>query len=848
MINLRIDNKIVNVPEGATILEAARSADIFIPVLCSHPDLPPFRKVELSEDVYQGSNKIGNDPGMTMEAVKGCGICIVEIEGKDMPVPSCKTAVEDGMVIITDTEKLKKKRQENLSLKLADHPHACLTCSQREGCIPLTDVCPGNVVMDERCCSLLGNCELQKIVEYVGISPETRRYKYLNLPKITEDPLFIRDYNLCIACGRCVRVCQSVKGVGAMGAVIHNGRFTVGTVSGPLLENAECKFCGSCIEVCPTGALQDRKKPRLKSENEIVPCKYGCPGEVDIHLYVRFIEAGKYREAGEVISTKLPLPSVLGKVCFHPCENDCRRGELSRELTDRNEPVSIRQLKDFAMNMYEYPDQDSALFDTGKKVAVIGSGPAGLTAAYFLRNKGHDVTIYDKNSDIGGMLRYGIPRYRLPGEIIDKDIKRILRTGVKIKTETVFGKDLTFEDLENEGADAIFIATGLSSGKKLPNILDENTDIIDGLNFLHKAAETTLPSDYFQSEKIVVIGGGNVAVDAARTAFRFKAEQVKIVCLEKYDQMPAYRWEIGEAEDEGVQIRNEWGIKEINSINENTEIILKKCLRVFDDEEKFNPQYDDSQVETMSCDKVIICIGQDSELDFLDSDPLISHNGTITVKSGTLETGRKGVFAGGDIVSGPASVIEAVASGRKAAREIDIFLGGDGKIDKSYTFDMPVEMYIGREEGFSELSRLNCVNLDVRERITGFAPVEQTYPEETAQNEAQRCLKCDLRLHLRNNPDPPEKYIAFTAENIGSVPEEEGVVQLLNKDKDIVLIKGSDNIRFTLMELLESGKDSAYFVFDLDPMYTKRESELIQQHLQKHGSMPSADDDLDDLF
>ncbi|MFC1493563.1 2Fe-2S iron-sulfur cluster-binding protein, partial [candidate division KSB1 bacterium] len=323
MITININDKQVRVPKGTTILDAAKEADIFIPVLCKHPDLPPFRKVELSEFIYQRDKRIDSDPDAVMEDVKGCGICIVEIEGLEMPVPSCKTPAEEGMIVRTETPKIKKKRQGNLSVRLADHPHACLTCAQREGCIPMTDDCPGNVVIDERCCSLLGNCELQKIVEYVGISPETSRYQFKDLPRVAGDPFFTRDYNLCIACGRCVRVCQAVKGVNAMGAVISNGKFTVGTVNGPLLDNAECKFCGSCVEVCPTGAIRDMAKPRLKTEKEIVPCKYGCPGEVDIHLYVRLIEVGRFQEAGEVISSKLPLPSVLGKVCFHPCESEC---------------------------------------------------------------------------------------------------------------------------------------------------------------------------------------------------------------------------------------------------------------------------------------------------------------------------------------------------------------------------------------------------------------------------------------------------------------------------------------------------------------------------------------------
>jgi len=208
MVHLTINNIEIEVPEETTIIEAARSAEIYIPTVCSHPDLLPFHSLELSDSIYRGSKKFNNDPGATIESIKECGICIVEIESKDEPVSSCKTKVEEGMNVFTDTENIHKQRQQNLISLLVSHPHSCLTCDQREGCIPLTDICPGNVQIDERCCELLGNCEFEAVVDYVGIAPETPRYKFQNLPKISDDPLFNRDYNLCISCGRCVRVCQ----------------------------------------------------------------------------------------------------------------------------------------------------------------------------------------------------------------------------------------------------------------------------------------------------------------------------------------------------------------------------------------------------------------------------------------------------------------------------------------------------------------------------------------------------------------------------------------------------------------------------------------------------------------
>ncbi|RKY98097.1 MAG: hypothetical protein DRQ13_03915, partial [Ignavibacteriae bacterium] len=707
MVRLTINNINVEVPEETTILEAARSADIYIPTICSHPDLPPFHSLELSDVVYQGENKFTNETNATIESIKGCGICIVEVEGELKP--SCKTMVKDGMIITTDTENIRKQRQQKLIPILVTHPHSCLTCSQREGCIPLTDVCPGNVAVEERCCELLGNCEFEKVVDYVGIAPETPRYRYANLPKINSDPLFSRDFNLCIACGRCVRVCQHVKGVYALGGVINDGKLIIGTVNGPMLNEAECKFCGSCVEVCPTGALKDKDKIRLKEFSEFIPCRAACPGEVNIPLYLRLVSKGKNQEAAEVIASKLTFSSVLGKICFHPCEAECKRNETSEVLTNNSEPVNIRMIKDYAMSNSSLPPLDKPKNKTGKKVTVIGSGPAGLTAAYFLALKGHSVTVYEKEEKLGGMLRYGIPRYRLPLDVLEKDINRILESGVEVKTNVSIGKDKTFEFIKANGADALFISIGLSKGKIIPVAGADLDKVKNGVGFLNLAAKNEMGLDYFNSKSVIVIGGGNVATDAARTAIRLKAEQVTIICLEQKNEMPAYETEIIEAEEEGIEILNGWGISSIiNSDNKNlVEVKLKKCTSVFNESGKFAPTYDESVTDNISANEVIVCIGQDADLEILDEKirQSIFSNGIIEVNQDTLETEIEGLFAGGDIVSGPASVIDAIGYGRKAARSIDKYLDGDGIIDYDENLHKDNEMFIGREEGFSILER-----------------------------------------------------------------------------------------------------------------------------------------------
>ncbi|MCW8960414.1 MAG: FAD-dependent oxidoreductase [Ignavibacteriaceae bacterium] len=853
MVHLTINNVNIEVPEETSILEAARSADIYIPVLCSHPDLPTFRSLELSEFIYQVERKFSNDVGASMESMKGCGLCIVKIDGEEKPVPSCKTIVTEGMSVFTDTDEIRKQRQQKLIPILANHPHSCLTCSQKEGCIPLTDVCPGNVPIEERCCALLGNCELEKVVDYVGVAPETPRYKFRNLPKIDSDPLFKRDYNLCISCGRCVRVCQSVKGVYALGGVISEGKLVIGTVNGPKLYEAECKFCGSCVEVCPTGALQDKDKIRLKEFSDLIPCRAACPGEVNIPLYLRLVSQGKVQEAAEVIASRLTFPSVLGKICFHPCETDCRRNEFSDFLGKKIEPVNIRMVKDFAMSNSTLPPLEKPRLKTGKKVAVIGSGPAGLTAAYFLALKGHSVTVYEREEKPGGMLRYGIPLYRLPIDILEKDLNRIYESGVEVQTNINIGKDITIESIKNNGADAVFISTGLTKSKPIP-IKDTPLEHVKfGIEFLKSVAINNLNSYYYKSKSVVVIGGGNVATDAARTAIRLKAEKVTIVCLEQKSEMPAYRIEIKEAEEEGIEIINGWGIDEIGNSGENKKSIqikLKKCTSVFNDKGKFAPTYDESVTDKISGDEIIICIGQEADTSLMDENIVRSvfSNGLITADSGTLQTSVKGVFAGGDIVLGPASVIDAIGHGRKAAKSIDKYLGGDGKINLEEDLYSDNEMFIGREEGFSSFERGKVTYIGAETRKLDFNPFELTYEEDTAIKEGSRCLKCDLRLILRHNLPPPEDFIKFNKDSIMIVPSEGGVIQLLNDKKEVYHIKGCESMKEVLMEKLDNGESAAYFIYEADPMFTKRESELLQQFLQKHGKLPDSGDDLNDLY
>ena len=837
-VKLTIDGQETEVTAGTTILEAAKSAGIYIPTLCYHPDLPPAKGGEASRFIYQGNHRIEN--AMPEELGKGCGLCVVEVEGEAELVGSCATEVNEGMVVFTENDRIKAKRQENLIPILARHRHACLTCAQQEGCS--RSQCSTNVPENERCCTLFGHCELQRVAQYVGISDSTPKWLATDLPIFKDAPLFERDYNLCIGCTRCTRACRDLRGIEAIGFVYdEKGLVQVGCL-GPSLEESGCKFCTACVEVCPTGALIDKSVGPGRKEQDIVPCKEACPAHIDIPGYLRLIVEGKRDEANAVIREKVPFPGILGRVCIHPCEEVCRRGEV-------NEPVSICALKRYAA------DGDSGLWkvsskvedDTGEKVAIVGSGPAGLTAAFYLRKLGHAVTVFDARSEAGGMMRYAIPAYRLPRDILDKEIKEILDLGIEFRPNQALGKDFSLEQLKSEGYDAVFLGVGAQLSRRIPVEGVELPDVLWGVDFLGKVSEGEKIS---LKDRVIVIGGGNVAVDVALSAIRCGAREVTMVCLERRDEMPAHDWEIEGALAEGVKLMPLWGPGKILSTNGQVSgMELVRCTSVFDDRGDFCPTFDDTK-EQIEGDQVILAVGQASDLSFLGDDTRISvDKGLIVVNPDTLETGMKGVYAGGDVAAVPGAIIHAIAAGRKAASSIDKTLGGTGEIDEILCDRESPNQYLGKDEGFALWPREICPEIGLEGRHQGFEEVSLGYAGKQAQREAKRCLQCDLRLLLGSNPSPPEKVLAFTEENVNQVTEGEGVFQLYDEDRKILVIKGTSNLREGLLEALEENAAAVWFDFEEDKMYSKRESELIQQYLQEHGEMPGGgDSDLDDLW
>lgn len=838
-IRIQIDGRSIDVSPGTTLLAAARQADIYIPALCSHPDLSSTASTLSSAAVYQGNRRIENI--RSGEHAHACGLCVVNVAGESEPVMSCSSVVRDQMVVTTTGARIQAIRQEKLAAILTRHRHACLTCAQQEGCSRTQ--CSSNVPENERCCPQFGNCELQAVAAYIGIPESTPKWIPTDLPVLKNEPLFERDYNLCIGCTRCVRACRDLRGVDAIGFVYDtDGNIQIGTLA-PTLSESGCKYCTACVAVCPTGALTDKLKT-AKHEADLLPCRAACPAGIDIPEYIRLIAQGNVAAAAAVIREKVPLPAVLGRVCNHPCEAVCRRGEI-------NEPVAICGLKRYAADHEPDAVRQTAgsVKESGKKIAIVGSGPAGLTAAFYLRKQGHQVALFEAEAKPGGMLRYGIPRYRLPLDVLEREVDVIFALGVRFFPHQRLGRDISVNQLLAEGYDAIFLAIGAQLSRRIAFDGCDHPDVIWGIDFLRRAGSG---EGVRLKDNIVVIGGGNVAIDVAMTARRCGAQNVSIACLETETEMPADKSEIEEALAEGVVVLPSLGPSRI--IGENgriTQLDMVECSSVFDENGNFCPCFNTENLECLPADQIILAVGQAADLSFIGQTPAISvRNNLIVTDETTMATSLPKVFAGGDVAASSGTVIQAIAAGRRAATAIDKSIGGTGAIDDGVGQEtrMP-KQYIGSDEKFASFSREQMPQCDPITRCQGFTEIRAGFSDSQAKREAGRCLQCDLRLFIDNNPRPLASCLAFTADNLMAVPDAEGVFRLLDDAQTVLSIKGTPSLRGELMRQLETNSAAVYFDYAEDKMYSKRESELIQQHLQEHGEMPGGgDDDLDDLF
>ncbi len=553
----------------------------------------------------------------------------------------------------------------------------------------------------------------------------------------------------CEQCGCCASACP------VTGKDDFNVRRLVRYIEMDLAREAAdsgkqwvCTTCGRCETVCPNGiAVLDIIRPlRVLSPEEFVPpeapppCASACPAGIDIPGYLRLIAQGKPDEACAVVLEKVPFPGILGRICMRPCEAQCRRSEV-------NQSIAICALKRYAA------DQAGDVFErntktadsTGKKVAVVGAGPAGLTAAFYLRKKGHEVTVYEARPKPGGMMRYGIPSYRLPEEILDQEIDRVLGIGVELETEKRIGRDVDLEALRKD-FDAVFLGTGLQESRKIELEGSDGEDVLWGVDYL---SDVTEGGNTELKDRVLVVGGGNVAVDVALTALRTGASDVTMACLEKREEMPANDWEIEQAVEEGVRLMPAWGPGRILRDEGRVKgVELVQCASVFDEKGNFCPAFGEL-TETVDADQVILAVGQAADLSFVQGTEVKVERGLVPVDEETMETGVPGVYAGGDVGNGPGAVIDAVAAGRRAASAMDRFLGGDGNIEEALAQRADTSSYNGtRERGFADRERAEVPALPVDERHQGFDEVDRCFTEEQAMAEASRCLQCDLELRL----------------------------------------------------------------------------------------------------
>jgi len=493
------------------------------------------------------------------------------------------------------------------------------------------------------------------------------------------------------------------------------------------IDRDKCTACGRCVEVCVLDNL------RL----QLSPCRQACPIGMNCQGYIHHLEKGKPAKGLEMIREAVPFGGILGRVCSRPCEAVCNRSKVD------GQPVAIRDLKRYLDDQNGDSWISPLPEERSQRVAVVGAGPAGLTAAFFLRSWGFPVTLYEKESAPGGLMRWAIPEFRLPMEILDRELKFLSQMSVCVEANRTLGKDLDLRWLETE-FDAVVLALGAYGRVRLDIPGEDHPDILPSLSFMKRVRENNPPQ---LGERVIVIGGGNAAVDAAQTALRLGAQKVQLVSLEKKEEMPAFSWSVTEAEEEGVYLQNGWGPalfrvegKKLASVR------FKKCLAVVDSQGMFSPAYDERTTLDLLADTVILAIGQKAERDLLPS----SLRGLEGIRCDplTYRVEDSKIFCAGDFVRGPKTIVEAMAQGKEAALSIRRLLQGE---DLHYERGnrKPVELEF--EPDYTKAKprpRVNVPTLPLSQR-RGFQEVSRGYSQEQASAEAERCLNCGVPFGLR---------------------------------------------------------------------------------------------------
>jgi len=545
------------------------------------------------------------------------------------------------------------------------------------------------------------------------------------------------------------------------------------------VKSENCVACGQCVETCPNNAVHLGQKICTKTpivnkpddspedhewgpekwnpdyrenrknvvETGTSPCKSTCPAHVAVQGYIRKAAEENYAAALELIKKENPFPAICGRICPHKCENECTRGDI-------NQPIAIDEIKKFIADK----ELDSGfqfipkkLHDYGKKIAVIGSGPAGLSCAYYLAADGYRVTVFEKQPKVGGMMTLGIPSFRLEKNVVNAEIDVLRQMDVEFRTGVEVGKDVTLAFLRQQGYEAFYIAIGAQAGRKLGIGGEDAEGVMSGVDFLRNV---NLGEKVKLSGNVVIIGGGNVAIDVARTATRTGAGCTSMYCLESEDEMPALPEELEEAYGEGIAINNGWGPKRI--IVEDgrvTGVEFKKCTAVFDAEHHFNPQYNEAQIITVPADFVLMSVGQSIEWgNLLEGETFeLGRGNAVKADSFTYQTAQPDVFVGGDVYSGPKFAIDAIAAGKEGAISIHRFVWPG----QSLTIGRDRREFMSLDKNNLDRDGIKANGFDdtPRQRIAhnaskaaSFYDDRETFTEEQLKKETARCLSCGASI------------------------------------------------------------------------------------------------------
>ncbi|MBF0508473.1 MAG: RnfABCDGE type electron transport complex subunit B [Deltaproteobacteria bacterium] len=547
----------------------------------------------------------------------------------------------------------------------------------------------------------------------------------------------------CLGLGSCVRACPFEA-------------IAIGPDGLPVVDEKKCTGCGTCERICPKHIISvTSASKRILALNQqddcLAPCQQTCPAQINIPEYISQISQGNYEQAVRVIKEKNPLPLTCGRVCPHPCEAKCRRGTV-------DEPVNINHLKRFAA---DYELLSGKAFDTftlpknGHKVAIVGGGPGGLSAAFYLARMGYECTIFEAMPKLGGMLRYGIPEYRLPKKTLDWEIQAILDLGVSVEYNKVMGEDFTIDSLKKDGFEAIFLAAG-AWGSRLLGVEGEDVQgVLPGTSFL---IDRGLEKETPVGQRVVIVGGGNTAIDAARTSWRLGAKEVTVLYRRSRKEMPANDIEVEEAEHEGIKFH--FLAAPTRLVGENGKLtgieFIKMELGEPDASGRRRPVPVEGSETVLPVDNVIAAIGQFPDLDFiqktkdgLEKDVKVTRWKTVEAKDTTMDTSVPGVFAGGDVVSGPQTVVEAIGAGRRAARSIHQYVA-------TQSMEAPANLINAKDimlvmpENVPPAPRVKMAELNVEQRRLNFEEVDLGLTEDQARAESKRCLTCGRYCYKPN--------------------------------------------------------------------------------------------------